>query len=112
MASDVGRLALHLIPAELWAAAPIDRPLRVASLETEGFVHLTHRIGDLIWVGDTFYREDRRPHVVLTVDLDRLTVPWRYDGDERFPHVYGPIDRGAIVGHRPIERAADGRFLG
>jgi uncharacterized protein (DUF952 family) len=49
--------------------------------------------------------------VVLTIVLDRLSSPWRYDGDERYPHVYGPLDRDAITEVRPIPRAADGTFL-
>ena len=44
-------------------------------------------------------------------ELNRLRVPWRYDGDERFPHVYGPLDRRAITEVRTIERDASGAFL-
>ena len=28
------------------------------------------------------------------------------------PHIYGPIDRAAIVEERPVRRAPDGEFLG
>jgi uncharacterized protein (DUF952 family) len=52
-----------------------------------------------------------RPMLVLTIDLDRLTAAWRADGDERYPHVYGPIDRAAIIDVRAIARTADGTFL-
>ena len=103
--------AYHLIPSEVWEAADPEAPLRVASLDDEGFVHLTHRLADLVVVANTFYRGDPRPFLVLTIRLASLTSPWRYDGDERFPHVYGPLDRAAIVGARPIDRAADGEFL-
>ncbi len=103
--------ALHLIPEADWQAAPATDPLRPASLRTEGFVHLTHGPADLIDVANVFYRSVPGPHVVLTVNLAALTVPWRYDGDERFPHVYGPIDRAAIVDVRPIRRRPDGEFL-
>ena len=44
------------------------------------------------------------------VDLDRLTAAWRYDGDARYPHVYGPIERAAVLTVRPIERAPDGSY--
>jgi len=104
-------VAYHLIPADLWAAAAPAEPLRVASLGAEGFVHLTHRMADLVEVANTFYQHDRRPHVVLTVRLASLTSPWRYDGDERYPHVYGPLDRTAITEVRPIPRGPGGRFL-
>ena len=103
-------VAYHLLPVELWDAADPNEPLRVPS-EAEGFVHLTHRMVDLIEVGNSLYRDDPRAHVVLTVRLASLASPWRHDGDERFPHVYGPLDRAAITEVRPIGRADDGGFL-
>ena len=104
-------VAYHLMPAEVWAGADPAIPLRVASLDDEGFVHLTHRLADLVDVANTYYRNDLRPYVVLTVRLDALSSPWRYDGDERFPHVYGPIDRDAIGDAQPMERTGEGTFL-
>ena len=104
-------IAYHLVPADTWAAAPAGEPFRPASLDDEGFVHLTHWMTDLVEVANALYRADPRPHLVLTVVLGWLTAPWRYDGDQRYPHVYGPLDRAAIAEVRPIERDLDGRFL-
>jgi uncharacterized protein (DUF952 family) len=120
-------IAYHLTPAAAWTAATAavlatswpaasaaadGEPFRPASLETEGFVHLTHRMADLVDVANLFYRDEPGPHVVLTVVLGRLGAPWRYDGDARFPHVYGPLDRAAIVEVRTMERGATGTFVG
>jgi uncharacterized protein (DUF952 family) len=104
-------LAYHLVVSAAWEATPAEAPFRAASLDTEGFIHLTHRMGDLVEVANTFYRDAPGDHVVLTIALDALTSPWRYDGDARYPHVYGPLDRAAITEVRPIDRAADGAFL-
>ena len=106
-----GLIAYHLTPAAAWEAAPADAPFRAASLATDGFVHLTHGPADLVEVANAFYRTEPGEHLVLTVALDRLTIPWRYDGDERYPHVYGPIDRAAILEVRPIGRRPDGSYL-
>ncbi len=111
MADPSRSIALHLVPEAAWRAAPWDEPFRAASLAVEGFVHLTHEMADLVEVANAFYRDVPGRHVVLTIALDRLTVPWRYDGDERFPHAYGPLDRAAIVAVQPMPRAADGRFV-
>ena len=102
--------AYHLTPAEIWTASAPPAPFGPDSLGTEGFVHLTHAEDELLAAGDRYYRDDPRPYVALLVDLDRLTVPWRYDGDPRFPHAYGPLDRDAIVGIHEVRRDADGRF--
>ena len=104
-------IAYHLVPAAAWEAAPTGEAFRPASLATEGFVHLTHEMADLVEVADAFYRGAPGPHIVLTIALGRLTAPWRYDGDERYPHVYGPLDRTAVTEVRPIARDPAGAFL-
>jgi predicted Zn-dependent protease with MMP-like domain/uncharacterized protein (DUF952 family) len=103
--------AYHLVPREAWVSADPAEPFRAGSLAAEGFVHLTHTLDDLVDVANTFYVDVPGEHVVLTVDLSRLTSPWRYDGDERYPHVYGPLDRAAVVDVVAIRRDAEGRFL-
>ena len=104
-------VAYHLIPVEDLNEHADDAPVRPHSLAVEGFVHLTHRLDDLIDVANAFYRHEAGPHVVLTIDLERLIAAWRYDDDERFPHVYGPLDRDAITGVEAIPRGPDGAFL-
>jgi uncharacterized protein (DUF952 family) len=102
--------AFHLTPTERWSSAPTDAPYTPDSLASEGFVHLTHAEDELLAAGDRHYTADPRPYVALVIDLDRLTVPWRYDGDARFPHAYGPLDRAAILEVRTVRRSADGTF--
>lgn len=107
--------AYHLTPAERWAAADPAEPYGAPSLEDEGFVHLTHTEPELVAAANRHYTADPRPFLVLEIDLDRLTVPWRYDKeppDTRFPHAYGPLDRAAILAVHRYDRAPDGTFLG
>jgi uncharacterized protein (DUF952 family) len=104
-------MAYHLVPANAWAETPEGEAFRPESLETEGFVHLTHRMSDLVDVANALYRDEPGPHLVLTIALRWLSSSWRCDGDERYPHVYGPLDRRAITEVRPIARAAGDAFL-
>jgi uncharacterized protein (DUF952 family) len=104
-------VAYHLVPAADWDDAPVDEPFRPASLETEGFVRLTHRMGDLVDIANNQRRHEPGPHVVLTIVIRWLRAPWRYDGDERNPQVYGPLDRTAITEVRPIARDTERGFL-
>ena len=109
---DPGRLTGHLTPADWWEAADPGAPLGSPSLETEGFVHCTTGADEIVATANRHYREDPRPFVVLTLDLGRITSPVRVE-DARgiYPHVFGPIDRAAIVAVRPMPRAGDGTFL-
>ena len=54
---------------------------------------------------------DPRPFLLLTLDLERMGSPWRFDDPERrYPHMYGPIDPASVVAVRRIDRTDDGRF--
>ncbi len=101
----------HLIPVEVWAVVDPDAPLHRPSLDDEGFIHCTDGADALIATANRHYRDDPRDFLALTVDLDRVTSPWRYDDPgEPYPHIYGPIDRVAIVGTTSVRRDADGSF--
>ena len=51
--------------------------------------------------------------MALTVDLDALDVPWRFDDPgSPYPHIYGRIAPAAILGVAGVERDPEGRFAG
>ncbi len=68
------------------------------SLAEEGFLHAARR-EQVAAVFSAFYAEVREPLVLLTIDTERLEVPWREDpvGEDTFPHVYGPLSPTAVV---------------
>jgi uncharacterized protein (DUF952 family) len=109
------RTTLHLVARDAWeardaadAAALYVHP----SLETEGFIHCTDGDEAMAATANRHYATDPREFVVLTVDLDRTGSPWRFDQpDVPYPHVYGPIERAAILEVRSMPREADGTFL-
>lgn len=83
-----------------------------AAFAGEGFIHTTRTPALLAEVANRYYRADPRPYLLLTVDLARLTVPWRYDAaGEDYPHLYGPLNRDAVIAIAPMPRAADGTFV-
>ena len=103
-------LTYHLIPREEYV--PDAETYTPEAFAREGFIHTTKTVAIIHEVANRYYRADPRPYLLLTVDLDRATAPWRYDAaGEDYPHLYGPINREAIVGSRPCPRAADGTFL-
>ena len=105
------RLTFHMTPAERWAAAATDAPYDAPSLASEGFIHCTDGEDALLATANRHYREDPRVFVALTLDLDTVGSPWRTDDpDDIYPHVFGTIDRAAILGVLRMRRADDGRF--
>lgn len=107
------RETFHLVPVEVWAGADPVAAYAAASLAGEGFAHCTDGLEALGATFDRHYAIDPRPFLALTLDLDRVEVPWRYDvADSPYPHIYGPIPRTAIVSVARVERQGDGRFAG
>ena len=111
MIPDV-RKTYHLTPAEWWAASDRALPLGAPSLAGEGFIHCTDGATEMVTTANRHYAEDQRAFVVVTIDLERVTSPWTVDDPGRiYPHIHGPIDRGAIVNVVPAPRDDGGVFL-
>jgi len=81
--------------------------------EREGFVHLTLGLDQLLVPANTYYRDDPRPHVALTVDLALVEAEVRFDADPPiYPHLYGPLPVLAVTALRRAHRDEDGTFIG
>jgi uncharacterized protein (DUF952 family) len=105
-------LTLHIVPEPYWRASDPAQPYRPEPFEREGFIHCTDGAERMAEVANRYYRDDPREYLVLVIDLARLTSPWRYDDAEHlFPHIYGPLNRDAIIATHPMPRANDGSFL-
>lgn len=110
-------LIYHLAPAARWIQWPHGMPYLPAEYERDGFVHCTAGDELMLNVANRFYRDTLDEYVLLAIDPERLTAELRWEQPDDqlaplFPHVYGPIDRSAIVEVRAVRRAPDGTFLG
>lgn len=75
------------------------------TLAEEGFIHASRR-DQVQGVFDRYYAGLREHLVLLTIDPARLESEVRVDpvGDDSYPHVYGPINRGAVLDVAPLDR--------
>ena len=104
---------LHLTPEVVWLSQADAATYQPEPFATEEFIHCTDGEANLINVANRYYQRDPRPHVVLLIDLEQVTAPVRYEDPDRiFPHLYGPLNREAVVAVRTIDRGDDGTFLG
>jgi uncharacterized protein (DUF952 family) len=103
---------LHLLTVGAWAIARGLGVVAPASLANEGFVHCTRGWTNLVDTANRHYAGAPGRFLALTLDVERLRIPWRYDDAAGlYPHVYGPLPLSAIVAVRTMPRSADGRFL-
>jgi uncharacterized protein (DUF952 family) len=106
------RTTFHLTPRAWWDACDPSGPLTAPSLETEGFIHCTDGASAMVDTANRHYPTVPGEFVVVTVDLDRVSSRWSVEDPGRiYPHIFGPIDRAAIVSVVPAPRAGDGSFL-
>jgi len=104
----------HLALAQDWergAGAAYDVSTIGRSLADEGFVHCSfaHQVQP---TADRFYR-GRGDVLLLEIDPAALTSPVKVEdpgGGEPFPHVYGPVNRDAVVRVVPVPLRDDGRL--
>jgi uncharacterized protein (DUF952 family) len=90
-------LIYHIVLPEIWAA--FDSGLyRHASLATEGFIHCSFE-DQLEGVIERYYAAVPEL-VILEIESDRLMsrmIKEPSTNREIYPHIYGPINRDAIV---------------
>lgn len=117
-------IVLHLIPAPDWHQLDAGEAVSSDSLATDGFVHCTDDLDVLLLIANAFYAQQPGDFVVLHIDTEQLTSrcvweePAHVDGSTgasyaaSFPHVYGPIDRRAVIGVQTVSRDQSGAFTG
>lgn len=97
----------HIVLPEVWAAFDTDL-YRAASLESEGFIHCSFA-DQLDGVLERYY-SGAESVVIIGVETDVLMsrmIKEPSTGNEIYPHIYGPINRDAIVSvaERKISRS-------
>ena len=103
---------VHVTTPEAWGRRSDAPAYEADSLRSQGYVHACRpaRLREVL--GRHF--AGHRALLLLVIDPARLTADVREEEaspGERYPHVYGPIDRAAVVDVLPIEADARGIFI-
>lgn len=106
------RLTYHGTPKAYYESLDPTRPYVPPDFAKEGFIHCTDGREAVSIILTLIYRAAPGPWVVLYINKDRVEPPIKYEDPAGiFPHIYGPLNRNAIVAVREIGRAPDGTFL-
>ena len=78
----------------------------------DGFIHCSE-LYQLESVADYSFR-GRRDLLLLEIMPTKLEPETRYeqDGKEKYPHIYGPINKDAVARTMEVGSNSDGRFRG
>jgi uncharacterized protein (DUF952 family) len=104
-------LTYHLVPRTEWEAADPGQPYVPAAFAEDGFVHCTDGAAEVAATANRYFAASSGDLLAVVVDRTRLTAPVRYeDPGQIYPHVYGPIDRAAVVDVLLMPRDDSGSF--
>ncbi|MCD4672417.1 MAG: DUF952 domain-containing protein [Anaerolineaceae bacterium] len=102
----------HITARRDWEAACQQSIYRADSLADQGFIHTSTR-EQVLRTADLFYH-GQPGLVLLEIDPGQVNVEIRYEdlaGEGMlFPHIYGSLNVGAVVGWAGFEPQADGSF--
>ena len=88
----------HVVIREEWEAAAGQSFFEAKSLSSEGFIHCSY--ADQLESVLERYFADAGEVVILYLDANQLTSPLVSEpstNGEAYPHIYGPINKDAIV---------------
>jgi uncharacterized protein (DUF952 family) len=116
----------HLTPAAFYDRQPADRPYLPETFAADGFIHCTAGIPLLLQIANAFFAGLQADLLALEIDPTRLTAPLKFEppispaqpaaidvspaSDTLFPHIYGPLNRDAIVAVTTLTRSVTGRW--
>lgn len=117
-------MIFHLVPQSYHLSQPTDRPYVAPSLAAEGFIHCTAEPETLVKVANAYFIDLTEPLLCYTLNPAQITAPVVYEapappagsssatyaGGVLFPHIYGPIDREAIIEVIPLRRDEKNRW--
>jgi len=113
----------HIVPAPYFRALAASAPYLPREFDADGFIHCTREPEALLHVANRHYRRAPGEFLVLIIDPAKVTAAVKFEpphpppppgstlAHHLFPHIYGPLNRDAIVEIRLARRAPDGTFL-
>ncbi len=105
-------ITFHLVPQDYFDSLDERVDYLPRDLAREGFIHCTDGADEMARTANRYYKANPEPHFYLYIDKTRVRAPIRYDdGAEIYPHIYGALNRDAIVAVHLAWRTADGTFL-
>ena len=104
---------LHICTCHSWEEAQEQGEYRSQSLTTEGFIHCS-KPDQVLTVANHFFQETP-DLVILWIDPQKVENEIKYEPgtdnpSEAFPHIYGPLNMGAVLAVSDLKPASDGIY--
>lgn len=104
----------HMVPADYWNGLAEENPYQSATFADEGFIHASGSPEQLLQVAQRFYKSEPVPYIILCIDESKLDAELKWElahvDEDTYPHIYGLLNREAVVDVVPFPRNEDGTF--
>jgi uncharacterized protein (DUF952 family) len=105
-------ITFHLVSQEYFDSLDPRADYAPRDFAHEGFIHCTDGVDEMARTANRYYQSNLDSHYYLYIDKTRVRAPIRYEDERKiYPHIYGALNRDAIVTVRLARRKADGTFL-
>ncbi len=105
-------LTFHLVPKPYYEGSDASQDYVPEDFASDGFIHCTDGVDNVIATANRYCKEDARPYLVLVIDTQKVSAEVRYEDPARiYPHIYGSLNRDAIVLSTAVKRDEHGTFL-
>ena len=105
-------LIFHITTYKAWARTMQADGYETASLQREGFIHCSTR-DQVVGVANSVFHGERGL-VLLCIDANQVAAEIRYEDcyetGKKFPHIYGALNRDAVVQVLSLIPDTDGKF--
>jgi uncharacterized protein (DUF952 family) len=103
----------HMVAVDFWNRLSGDEPYESQKFGGEGFIHTAGSPEQLLRVANNLYKADPDPYLILCIDEAQVDSEIRHElvEEDTFPHIYGLLNREAVVDVIPFPRGEDGSFL-
>jgi uncharacterized protein (DUF952 family) len=104
------KMILHIAQRERWEGARLDGFYRGDTLDSQGFIRCSAP-EQIVKVANALFH-GREDLILLCIDVDRVESEIRYEGtgEEKYPHIYGPLNVDAVVKALDFRPRQDGKF--
>ncbi len=105
-------LTFHLVPKNYFDSLDSKVDYVPEPFAQDGFIHCTDGADEMARTANRYYQSNPATHYYLYIDKTQVHAPIRYDAEPRiYPHIYGGLNRDAIIAIRPATRQTNGTFL-
>lgn len=106
-------LIIHCMKKQAWEKIRSADQFGEEGIARDGFIHCSS-VG-CFWRVAPNFKDVNDELVLLLIDADRLGVPVKWEDADQcgraYPHVYGPINREAVVGVLPYRKDEAGTWI-